>query len=88
MTGWFRLVMYLFGTIIPLTCFSEDTESVELVWHRDRKDRNITPIGKTDWQIQFDDELPRPIDDCIFIPEGQWHRVIKGSGCLKILINE
>jgi len=27
MTGWFRLVMYLFGTIIPLTCFSEDTES-------------------------------------------------------------
>jgi len=32
--------------------------------------------------------LPRPIDDCIFIPEGKWHRVIKGSGCLKILINE
>ena len=26
MTGWFRLVMYLFGTIIPLTCFSEDTD--------------------------------------------------------------
>ena len=27
MIGWLRLVMYLFGTIIPLTCFSEDTES-------------------------------------------------------------
>ena len=38
--------------------------------------------------IQFDDELPQPINDCIFIPEGTWHRVIKGSGCLKILINE
>ena len=68
--------------------FSEDIEIDELVWHRDRKDRDITPIGKTAWQIQFDDELPQPIEDCIFIPEGQWHRVIKGSGCLKILINE
>ena len=68
--------------------FSHDTESAELVWHRDRKDRYITPIGKTDWQIQFDNELPRPIDDCIFIKEGVWHRVIKGSGCLKILIDE
>tara|TARA_B100000287_G_scaffold368409_1_gene364671 strand:- start:197 stop:484 length:288 start_codon:yes stop_codon:yes gene_type:complete len=68
--------------------FSEDVEMDELVWHRDRKDRDITPIGETDWQIQFDDELPQPINDCIFIPEGTWHRVIKGSGCLKILINE
>jgi hypothetical protein len=68
--------------------FPHDTESVELVWHRDRKDRYITPIGETDWQIQFDNELPRPINDCIFIPEGKYHRVIKGKGCLKILINE
>lgn len=68
--------------------FSPETKSAELVWHRDRKDRHITPIGKTDWQIQFDNELPRPIDDCIFIPEGKWHRVIKGEGHLKILINE
>ena len=36
--------------------FSEDVEINELVWHRDRKDRYITPIGETDWQIQFDDE--------------------------------
>ena len=55
--------------------FPHDTESAELVWHRDRKDRFITPIGKTDWQIQFDNELPRPINDCIFIAEGVWHRV-------------
>ena len=34
--------------------FPHDTESAELVWHRDRRDRHITPIGKTDWQIQFD----------------------------------
>jgi hypothetical protein len=26
--------------------FSHDTESIDLVWHRDRKDRDITPIGK------------------------------------------
>jgi hypothetical protein len=68
--------------------FPENTESSNLVWHRDRKDRNITPIENTDWQIQFDNELPKPIKGRIFIREGQWHRVIKGSGCLKILINE
>ena len=28
--------------------FSEDVEIDELVWHRDRKDRDITPIGETD----------------------------------------
>ena len=66
----------------------ENIDSKELVWHRDRKNRNITPIEETDWQIQFDNELPKPIKGRIFIREGQWHRVIKGSGCLKILINE
>ena len=68
--------------------FPENTESNNLVWHRDRKDRNITPIENTNWQIQFDNELPKPIKGRIFIREGQWHRVIKGNGCLKILINE
>ena len=68
--------------------FPENIDSKELVWHRDRKDRNITPIEETDCQIQFDNELPKPIKGRIFIREGQWHRVIKGSGCLKILINE
>ena len=68
--------------------FPHDTESVELVWHRDRKDRYITPIGDTNWKIQFDNELPKPINDCIFIKEGRYHRIIKGEGCLKILINE
>jgi len=68
--------------------FSHDTESADLVWHRDRCDRYIIPIGNTDWQIQFDNELPIPINDCIFIQEGRYHRMLKGSGCLKILINE
>ena len=28
--------------------FTQETESADLVWHRDRKDRDITPIGETD----------------------------------------
>ena len=51
--------------------FPENIDSKELVWHRDRKDRNITPIEETDWQIQFDNELPKPIKGRIFIREGQ-----------------
>ena len=68
--------------------FGDDIDPIELMWHRDDEDRVIESIEKTDWQIQFDDELPQPINDCIFIPEGTWHRVIKGSGCVIILIIE
>jgi len=68
--------------------FSKNVKKLELVWHKDDEDRNIEILEGKGWQMQFDDELPQPINDCIFIPEGTWHRVIKGSGCLKILINE
>ena len=69
--------------------FSEDVEMDELVWHRDRKDRDITPIGETDLQIQFDDELPFALfeGDNIFIKRHRIHRIHKGVTDLKIRIN-
>ena len=41
--------------------FSQDTDSGEYMWHRDREDRIIESIEPTDWLIQIDDELPKKI---------------------------
>jgi hypothetical protein len=64
--------------------FKQDTDSGEFMWHRDFEDRIIESIGETDWQIQLDDELPKVIQGEVFIPMGIYHRVIKGTGDLKI----
>lgn len=68
--------------------FFQDTDSGEYMWHRDREDRIIKPLEKTDWRIQFDNELPIVIEGEIFIPRGVYHRVIKGTGNLKILLEK
>ena len=68
--------------------FSSDVDSHELMWHRDREDRLIEPLEKTDWKIQFENQLPILIENQIFISKGTWHRAIKGNGNLKIRITE
>ena len=64
--------------------FSQDTDSSELLWHRDKEDRLIEPIEETDWLFQLDDKLPQKIEGQIFIPKEIFHRIIKGTGDLKI----
>lgn len=64
--------------------FKQDTDSGEFMWHRDREDRIIESINQTDWLIQLDDELPKKIKGKVFIPMGVYHRLIKGTGDLKI----
>ena len=68
--------------------FKEDTDSGEFMWHRDREDRIIESIGETDWQVQLDNELPKVIKGEVFIPMGVYHRVIKGTGDLKIKLTK
>ena len=68
--------------------FKQDTDSGEFMWHRDREDRIIESIGETDWKIQLDDELPKAIQGEVFIPMGVYHRVIKGTGDLKIRLQK
>ena len=64
--------------------FSQQTDSGEFMWHRDHEDRIIKSIGETDWLVQIDNELPKSINEEVFIPMGIYHRLIKGSGDLKI----
>lgn len=66
--------------------FSKDIASEELKWHTDGEDRTIIPLNENDWKIQLDNELPKPFKGVIFIPEGKYHRVIKGSSDLKLKI--
>lgn len=72
------------GYNIFIRDFSQYTESDEMIWHTDKEDRIIENIGETDWLIQFDNQLPKKIDGRISIPMGVYHRLIKGTGDLKI----
>ncbi len=64
--------------------FSQDTDSSEFLWHRDREDRIIESVEETDWLFQLDNKLPQKIEGEIFIPKETYHRIIKGRGDLKI----
>ena len=68
--------------------FTQDIDEEELVWHRDRRDREVTIVGETDWMFQLEDEIPQQLKDRIFIPKSTYHRLIKGTGELNILIQE
>ena len=68
--------------------FKQDTDSGEYMWHRDFEDRIVESIGDTDWLIQIDNQLPKQISEEVFIPMGVYHRVIKGTGDLKIKLQK
>ena len=66
--------------------FSENIDPIELLWHRDDEDRTLEILGETNWKIQLDNELPTSLNDPIFIPRHEWHRVIKGDNKLRLKI--
>lgn len=68
--------------------FEESVDIDDLEWHRDREDRIVEIIGETDWQFQMDNELPKKLNGKVFIPKETWHRVIKGTGDLKVKITK
>jgi len=58
--------------------FNKDLDSKELVWHRDKEDREIKVISGSGWHIQFENKLPILIqkNDLIKIRKQTWHRII------------
>jgi hypothetical protein len=67
--------------------FSEETSAFEFVWHRDKEDRLVEALHDTDWKFQLDNEVPKKIES-VFIPKETYHRLIKGTGNLKVKIKE
>ena len=70
--------------------FNQNTKSEEFKWHFDDRDREVTILESNGWKIQMDDKIPMTLNegDIIFIPKGEYHRVIKGDGNIKIKILE
>ena len=66
--------------------FNENIDPIELLWHRDDEDRTVEILGETDWKVQLDNTLPTSLNESIFIKRQEWHRVIKGTGTLKLKI--
>lgn len=67
--------------------FSSDTSSFEFVWHRDKEDRIVQALHSTDWKFQLDNEFPQELsENQLFIPKETYHRLIKGTGDLKVKI--
>jgi hypothetical protein len=71
---------------VYIRTFYENVDSGDLHWHRDYEDRIIESTHETDWTFQIDDELPQKLNKEIFIPKGVYHRLIKGTGDLRIKI--
>ena len=65
--------------------FSQDTPSLEFVWHRDKENRIVEAMHDTDWKFQMDNLVPQEINR-IFIPKETYHRLIKGTGDLVLKI--
>ena len=70
--------------------FSSDTDSEELVWHRDRSDRKVLIRRGSGWMLQLENQLPFLLEKgkTYYIPKNTYHRVIKGSSSLVVEIEE
>lgn len=70
--------------------FSSDINEMELKWHFDEQDRIVICEHETNWLFQRDNELPTKIDrnTPIFIPEGEYHRIIRGTGDLTVKVKK
>jgi hypothetical protein len=66
--------------------FDENIDPIHLLWHRDDEDRTVEILGETDWKLQLDNTLPTSLNESIFIKRHEWHRIIKGTGTLKLKI--
>lgn len=68
--------------------FSSELAENELKWHFDLEDRIVVCEHETDWLIQMDNKLPVKIEKNIeyFIQEGEYHRIIKGTGDLIVKV--
>ena len=71
--------------------FESNTDSHELVWHRDKADRTVTVLEGNGWFFQMDNNIPYELEegDVLNIPKMEYHRIYKaGNGNLVLEIEE
>lgn len=66
------------------------TDNEEYVWHRDKRDREVTVLEGSGWKFQFDDEVPFNINinEKVHVPKMLFHRIIPSNTKLVIKITE
>lgn len=70
--------------------FDEAVDPMELIWHRDKKDRSIHVLEGNGWLLQYDNALPIMLEKnkVYFIEAETYHRIVKGNGNLTLKIVE
>ena len=70
--------------------FDSSVDATELVWHRDRKTRQVKVLESAGWRFQYDNKIPTELNtgDVLHIEKETYHRVIAGNGRLVIEITE
>lgn len=71
---------------VVIRTFSVSIDESELEWHWDEETRTVIALNENDWFFQFDNQLPIPFNEEINISAGIIHRIIKGTGDLKLKI--
>jgi hypothetical protein len=71
---------------LTIRTFDDSINQIELKWHRDDEYRTVVSVEETDWLIQLENRLPQSLNSPVFISMGEWHRLIKGTGELKVKI--
>jgi len=79
---------YIINENEVIRVFENDDLGTEELWHRDDESRTIEILEDTNWQLQLENCLPTSLKERIFIPKHEWHRVIKGTGTLKLKIHK
>mgnify|MGYP001455219385 CR=1 FL=1 len=74
--------------IVVQRSFDKSLSREELVWHRDKEDRELCLIEGEGWYLQFDNELPNLMQKNVSykIPKATWHR-ITNTNETKLLIS-
>jgi len=75
---------------ITIRTFKKDVQDDELVWHRDKEDREVRIVKGNGWQFQREDHLPILLKagDIIQIKKEEWHRIVKGRTDLIVEIRK
>ena len=70
--------------------FSANVNSEELVWHRDRNNRQIYISKGSGWKLQLENTLPTNLKEgsTYKIPKNTYHRILRGQTSLVVEISE
>lgn len=70
--------------------FNKNSSAEDLIWHRDKEDREILVLESKNWLFQMDNQLPVELKpgDKLSIPKNTYHRIIKGDSDLVVRITK